>query len=220
MSRSRPWWRDAGRWWPPACSTRRCGRGQDFELWLRLASRGARYRRTSATCWRSAVCAPEGLSGDAISHRPAGTDGARPIRPRARPRRAGAHRASHSDRWRWSIGWRLNRAKQRFLEGNFAAAQYHLTAARQRPLKIRLALLGLRLSPRLLRGAYLQVPAGVGGLVNDLPAVRGEVRTPRAGTWPACARPGASRGTRRDGAARPRVRGSPPSRIPRGIEME
>ena len=50
----------------------------------------------------------------------------------------------------------IEQGKQRFLEGNFAAAQFHLSAARQRPLKIRLALIGMRLSPRLLRGAYLR----------------------------------------------------------------
>jgi glycosyltransferase involved in cell wall biosynthesis len=50
----------------------------------------------------------------------------------------------------------IEQGKQRFLEGNFAAAQYHLGAARERPLTVRLALLGLRLSPRLLRSAYLR----------------------------------------------------------------
>jgi hypothetical protein len=50
----------------------------------------------------------------------------------------------------------IEQGKQRFLEGNFAAAQFHLSAARAPGLKVRLALLGLRLSPRLLRGAYLR----------------------------------------------------------------
>ena len=49
----------------------------------------------------------------------------------------------------------IEQGKQRFLEGNLAAAQYHLGAARERPLTVRLALLGLRLS-RLLRSAYLR----------------------------------------------------------------
>jgi hypothetical protein len=51
----------------------------------------------------------------------------------------------------------IEQGKRRFLEGNFAAAQYHLSAARERPFSVRLALLALRLSPRLLRGAYLKL---------------------------------------------------------------
>jgi hypothetical protein len=53
----------------------------------------------------------------------------------------------------------IEQGKQRFLEGNFAAAQSHLNSLSERSFKVRLALLGLRLSPRLLRGAYLRFRA-------------------------------------------------------------
>jgi hypothetical protein len=46
--------------------------------------------------------------------------------------------------------------KRRLLEGNFAAARYHLGAARERPFKLKMALLALRLAPRLLRRACLR----------------------------------------------------------------
>lgn len=45
----------------------------------------------------------------------------------------------------------IEHAKQRILEGNFAAAQYHLAAARERPLKMRLAILAMRIAPGLVR---------------------------------------------------------------------
>jgi hypothetical protein len=49
----------------------------------------------------------------------------------------------------------IERARQRFVEGHFAAARYHLSAARDRPWKARLALVALKIAPRLIRSVYL-----------------------------------------------------------------
>lgn len=50
----------------------------------------------------------------------------------------------------------IEQAKRRMLEGNFAAARHHLSMPKERPLKVRLALLGLRFAPRLFRLVYLR----------------------------------------------------------------
>jgi hypothetical protein len=47
--------------------------------------------------------------------------------------------------------------KRRMLEGNFAAARYHLAAVHERPFTLTLALLALRVAPRLLRATYLKL---------------------------------------------------------------
>ena len=44
--------------------------------------------------------------------------------------------------------------KRRLIEGNFAAAVHHLGATRHRPIKLRLALVGLRLAPGLVQRLY------------------------------------------------------------------
>lgn len=49
----------------------------------------------------------------------------------------------------------IEQAKQRLVEGNYAAARYHLNASRERGLKRRLALMALQVAPRLIRSAYL-----------------------------------------------------------------
>jgi glycosyltransferase involved in cell wall biosynthesis len=129
-------------------------RGQDFELWLRLAWLGA------AMAYQRGVLAERrvrtaGLSGDAVKT----VERALNVLDRFGRDRAleGPARTALRIRTMALIDrLEIEQGKQRFLEGNFAAAQYHLSAARERPLKIRLALLGLRLSPRLLRGAYLR----------------------------------------------------------------
>jgi hypothetical protein len=45
----------------------------------------------------------------------------------------------------------------RIVEGSFAAARYHLAIARERPWKLRLALVALQVAPRLMRAAYLRM---------------------------------------------------------------
>jgi hypothetical protein len=51
----------------------------------------------------------------------------------------------------------IEQANQRIAAGNFAAARYHLTVARDRPRKLRLALVALQVAPRLMRAAYLRL---------------------------------------------------------------
>jgi glycosyltransferase involved in cell wall biosynthesis len=129
-------------------------RGQDFELWLRLAWRGAAMTYQREVLAERRVRA-EGLSGDAVST----VQRALTVLDRFGRDRAleGPARTALRIRMMALVDrLEIEQGKQRFLEGNFAAAQFHLSAARQRPLKVRLALLGLRLSPRLLRGAYLR----------------------------------------------------------------
>jgi hypothetical protein len=48
----------------------------------------------------------------------------------------------------------IEQGKLRILEGNFAAAQYHLAATRERPLRLRMAMVALQLAPRLVRAIY------------------------------------------------------------------
>ncbi len=56
----------------------------------------------------------------------------------------------------------IEQAKQRILEGNFAAAKYHLAAPRQRTLKLRVALVAVRLAPRMARRLYMMLVPAVG----------------------------------------------------------
>jgi hypothetical protein len=128
--------------------------GHDFDLWLRLAWRGAPivYHRAvlAERCLRA-----ERRSEDAIR----AVERALHVLDRFGRDRVLDTPTRTALRIRiMALVDRLeiDQGKQRFLEGNFAAAQYHLGAARERPLTVRLALLGLRLSPRLLRSAYLR----------------------------------------------------------------
>jgi glycosyltransferase involved in cell wall biosynthesis len=129
-------------------------RGQDFELWLRLAWRGEviAYHRDVLAERRVRV---EGLSGDAVKT----VERALNVLDRFGRERTLDLPARTALRIRMMAlvdRLEIEQGKQRFLEGIFAAAQFHLSAARAPGLKVRLALLGLRLSPRLLRGAYLR----------------------------------------------------------------
>ena len=45
----------------------------------------------------------------------------------------------------------LEHAKERLIEGNYAAAQYHMAAARPRTLRMRAAMLLMTIAPQLLR---------------------------------------------------------------------
>ena len=129
-------------------------RGQDFELWLRLAWRGAHIAYQREVLAERRVRG-QGLSGDAVRT----VERTLNVLDRFGRERAldGSTRTALRIRTMALVDrLEIEQGKQRFLEGNFAAAQFHLSAARDRPLKIRLALLGLRLSPRLLRGAYLK----------------------------------------------------------------
>lgn len=134
-------------------------RGQDFELWLRLASRGA------TICYQRDVLAErrvrgDGLSGDAVS------EIQRALNVLDRFGRAqaidGAARTALRIRTMALVDrLEIEQGKCRLREGDFAAAQHHLSAARVRPLKLRLVLMALRLSPltaRALQTIYTQMP--------------------------------------------------------------
>jgi glycosyltransferase involved in cell wall biosynthesis len=128
--------------------------GHDYDLWLRLAWRGAEMAYHREVLAERRVRA-EGRSEDAIR----AVERALNVLDRFGRDRVLDTPARTALRIRMMAlvdRLEIEQGKQRFLEGNFAAAQYHLGAARRRPLSVRLALLGLRLSPRLLRSAYLR----------------------------------------------------------------
>jgi len=130
-------------------------RGQDFDLWLRLALRGV------GMCYQERVLAERrvrasGLSGDSLAE----IQRALLVLDRFGRAHALGRDARAVLRFRMMALidlLEIEQAKQRIVEGNFAAARYHLTVARQRPWKLRLALLALQVAPRLLRAAYLRM---------------------------------------------------------------
>lgn len=135
-------------------------RGQGFDMWLRLALRGATIDYQPAVLAERRVRG-DGLSGDAIAE----LERALNVLDRF------AHRYPLDAPTRTTLRIRtmqlvdrleIEQAKQRILEGNFAAAQYHLSAARERPLKVRLAMIAMHVAPRLVRAVYARargVPA-------------------------------------------------------------
>ena len=130
-------------------------RGQDFDLWLRLALGGSRlaYQRDVLAERRVHV---EGLSGTAIA------EIERAIHVLDRFGQAHDLPARQRTALRIRIMQLVDRleveqGKQRLLEGNFAAAQFHLEAPRRRSLKVRLASLALQIAPRLTRALYLRM---------------------------------------------------------------
>jgi glycosyltransferase involved in cell wall biosynthesis len=143
-------------------------RGQDFELWLRLAWHGASLAYQRWVLAERRVRA-DGLSGDTIAE----IERALNVLDRF-------GRARHLERdVRTALRIRMmtlvdqlemEQGKRRIIEGNFAAAQYHLSAVRERPFKVRVALLVLKVAPRALRSAYLRLRPAVSQL--PLPAVR------------------------------------------------
>jgi hypothetical protein len=129
-------------------------RGQDFDLWLRL-SLGAMMMRYQRAVLAERRVRAGGLSGDALA------EIARALHVLDRFGRA--HALDSDARTALRIRTmalvdrlEIEQGKQRIAEGNFAAARYHLTAASARPWKLRLALMGLQVAPRLLRSAYLK----------------------------------------------------------------
>lgn len=128
-------------------------RGQDFELWLRLAHRGA------SLAYQPIVLAErrartDGLSGDAL------TEIERALNVLERFGRAhvlpmDARTALRVRSMALIDRLEIEQAKRRMIEGNFVAAKYHLAAPRERTLKLRAALLALRIAPRVARRLYL-----------------------------------------------------------------
>jgi glycosyltransferase involved in cell wall biosynthesis len=62
----------------------------------------------------------------------------------------------------------IEQGKLRILEGNFAAAQYHLAATRERPFRLRLAMLALQVAPRLVRAIYARTSGAEWGQTHTL----------------------------------------------------
>jgi glycosyltransferase involved in cell wall biosynthesis len=128
-------------------------RGQDFELWLRLAARGVQMHcQKKVLAERRARL--EGLSGTAV------TEVRRALNVLERFGITNAlDSTARSALWvRTSIlhdRLAIEEAKQRIRELNFPAARKRLAATRHRGIKVSLALLGLRVAPRLLRRLYL-----------------------------------------------------------------
>src|SRR5262245_2559302 len=137
-------------------------RGQDFELWLRLAWSGATLAYQRVVLAERRVRAA-GLSGDTI------TEIERALNVLDR---FGRGRLLERD-VRTALRIRvmalvdqleIEQGKRRIIEGNFAAAQYHLSAARERPFKLRMVLLALKVAPRAVRAAYLRLRPAVSRL--------------------------------------------------------
>jgi glycosyltransferase involved in cell wall biosynthesis len=130
-------------------------RGQDFELWLRLAHHGAtiHYQRQVLAERRVHT---DGLSGDAIRELQRAIAvlerfGRRPDLEAPARRAIRARLMTLVDRIE------IEQGKRRLLEGNFAAARYHLSAPRRQPVKLRLARFALRVAPRLVRSCCLRL---------------------------------------------------------------
>ena len=116
-------------------------RGQDFELWLRVALAGERIAYHTQVLAERRVHA-SGLSGDPI------TELQRAIN--VLDRFGGAHDLPAAARTALRIRMmalidrlEIERGKRRFLEGNFVAAQYHFQAARAHTWKVRAAAIAL-----------------------------------------------------------------------------
>lgn len=129
-------------------------RGQDFDLWLRLALRGAQMAH------QPHVLAERIVRGEL----PAGEAVAELERILSALERFGRRHLLDA-RTRTALRIRtmqlvdrleIEQGKLRILEGNFAAAQYHLAATRERPFKLRLAIVALRIAPRLVRAVYVR----------------------------------------------------------------
>jgi glycosyltransferase involved in cell wall biosynthesis len=127
-------------------------RGHDYELWLRLTLNGARvaFQRDVLAERRAR---PAGLTGDTL------TELQRPLTVMShfaqRTDLPGEARlALHRSMIQMGDAVEVEMGKRRLIEGNFAAARHHLGATRRRPLKLRLALLGLRFAPGLVQRLY------------------------------------------------------------------
>lgn len=134
-------------------------RGQDFELWLRIAQHGAAIHYQRQVLAERRVRA-DGLSGDSIAElqRAIGVlerFGRRPDLDASSRTAVRARLMALVDRME------IEQGKRRLLEGNYAAARYHLSAPRRQPMKLRLARLALRVAPRLVRTCCLRLRPAV-----------------------------------------------------------
>ena len=130
-------------------------RGHDFDLWLRLALRGVGMRYHDGVLAERRARA-SGLSGDSLAE----IQRALHVLDRFGRAHALDHEARTALRLRTMTlidRLEIEQAKRRIVEGNFVAARYHLAIARERPWKLRLALVALQVAPRLMRAAYLRM---------------------------------------------------------------
>jgi glycosyltransferase involved in cell wall biosynthesis len=128
-------------------------RGQDFDLWLRMARNGARFS------YSEKVLAlrrhhDDNVSGTQVNEIERALNVF--VKTLATMDLGIAERAAAERRIRaLTIALARERGKERLLEGDFAAARVHLeTVARQCGWKVRAALLGLRIAPALVRRFY------------------------------------------------------------------
>lgn len=130
-------------------------RGHDYELWLRIAQHGARIEYQRHVLAERRVRA-SGLSGDSIAElqRAIGVlerFGRRPDLDSPSRTAVRARLMALADRME------IEQGKRRLIEGNYAAARFHLSAPRRQPVKLRLARLALRIAPRLVRSCCLRL---------------------------------------------------------------
>ena len=124
---------------------------QDFDLWLRLAVR-RRHGAITTRCWLSGASARTGCRATIAQLERAINVSIASRRQPTAPINGAAD--PHDDAG--SIASRSSR-RLRFVEGNFAAAQYHLESSRDRSLKMQLARVALSVAPRLTRAIYLKL---------------------------------------------------------------
>ncbi|HWF85618.1 MAG TPA: hypothetical protein VG222_12255, partial [Vicinamibacterales bacterium] len=128
-------------------------RGQDFDLWLRLALRGHEMGYQRLVLGHRRVRA-DGLSGDTVCE----LERAANVLERFGRRYELPYEARAALQCRlvrlFSM-LEVERAKLRLIEGNFAAARYHMAASAPTSLRLRAALLGLHFMPTLVRRIYL-----------------------------------------------------------------
>jgi glycosyltransferase involved in cell wall biosynthesis len=130
-------------------------RGQDFELWLRLAHHGAtiQYQRQALAERRVRA---EGPSADPIAE----LQRAIAVLERfgRRPDLDAAGRTAVRLRLMALVDRiEIEQGRRCLVEGNFAAARYHLSAPKRQPITLRVARIALRIAPRLLRLCCLRL---------------------------------------------------------------
>ena len=127
--------------------------GYDFDMWLRLARRGAVIGGAPSAGQRGTVNAAD----DAVDR----IESLITVLERfaARYLVDQPTRTALRARIMWLIDrLEIEQAKCRMLEGHFDAARFHLASARRPTWQIRMALAALRLTPRLARVVYRVAP--------------------------------------------------------------
>jgi glycosyltransferase involved in cell wall biosynthesis len=129
-------------------------RGQDFDLWLRMASNGARFTYSEKILALRRLH-DENLSGTQVNEIERALNVF--VKTLATMDLSVTERAAAERRVRaLTIGLARERGKERLVHGDFAAARVHLEAvARQCGWKVRAALLALHLAPALVRRFYV-----------------------------------------------------------------